>query len=48
MNGILISEYDNMRKASLETGISDSCIRYNCKGKYKSAGSYTWKYKSDI
>lgn len=48
MNDILISEYDNIRKASLETGISDSCIRYNCKGKRKSAGGYIWKYKSDI
>lgn len=41
----LISEYDNVRKASLETGIPDSCIRANCKCKRNSAGGFIWKYK---
>lgn len=41
----LIKEYISVRKASLETGINDASIGYVCKGKYKSAGGFLWKYK---
>jgi group I intron endonuclease len=41
----LLSEYENIRKASLDTNISDSSIRMCCKGKYNSAGGYIWEYK---
>lgn len=47
INMNLISEYENIRKASLETGISESSIRSNCSGKSKSAGGFIWKYKLD-
>ena len=48
INMNLISEYENIRKASLETGVSDTSIRHNCNGKKSSAGGYIWKYKSNI
>lgn len=41
----LITEYENIRKASLITKISDTSIRKCCKGKYKSSGGFIWRYK---
>jgi len=41
----LVSEYENIRKASLDTNVSDSSIRMCCSGKRLSAGGYIWKYK---
>ena len=42
----LIAEYPNFSRASLETGVSDVSIGDVCKGKYKSAGGFIWKYKN--
>lgn len=41
----LISEFENIRKASQSTNILDSCIRNCCNEKSKSAGGFIWKYK---
>ncbi len=43
-----INEFENIRKANIVTGVSDSRIRGCCKSKYKSAGGYIWKYKDNI
>lgn len=47
MDNNLISEYDNIRNASLETGISYSGIRLVCNKKRKSAGGFIWRYKNE-
>lgn len=43
--GELIAEYPSTREAERKTGYSQSSISKCCKGKYKSAGGYIWKYK---
>jgi group I intron endonuclease len=43
-----INEFENVRKANIITGVNDSRIRGCCKGKYKSAGGFIWKYKDNI
>ncbi len=43
-DGILINEYDSLKKASEETGIEKSNICSVCKGKTKTAGGFVWKY----
>lgn len=48
MNMNHISEFENIRQANIKTGVNDSRIRGCCKGKYKSAGGYIWKYKDNI
>jgi len=45
INMNLLEEYENIRKASLDTKVSDSSIRSCCKEKVKSAGGFIWKYK---
>ena len=44
-NGNLISVYESGKKASREVGVDSSLIRECCKGTYKQAGGYIWKYK---
>lgn len=48
MNMLFIKEWDSISSASKELGIGSNGITTCCKGKYKSAGGYIWKYKSDI
>jgi group I intron endonuclease len=43
-----INEFENIRKSYIETGVNESRIRGCCKGKYKSAGGFIWKYKNNI
>jgi group I intron endonuclease len=45
INMNLLEEYENIRKASLETKISDSSIRLCCNNKRILAGGFIWKYK---
>lgn len=45
-DGILINEYNSLKKASEETGIEKSNICLVCKGKTKTAGGFIWKYKN--
>lgn len=42
--GKLIKNYESATVASKETGIFSSSITLACKGKYKTAGGYIWKY----
>ena len=44
-DGEFIAEYQSIRGASRQTDISNSSICQCCKGKYKSAGGYIWRYK---
>jgi group I intron endonuclease len=45
INMNLLEEYENIRKASLDTNVSDSSIRLCCNNKRSSAGGFIWKYK---
>ena len=40
--------YDSAQTASNKTGIDNSAICKNCKGRYKTAGGYQWKSVYDI
>lgn len=43
--GDFIDEFEGAMDAERKTGINHRCISYCCKGKYKSSGSYIWRYK---
>jgi group I intron endonuclease len=45
INMNLLEEYENIRKASLDTKVSDGSIRLCCNNKRSSAGGFIWKYK---
>ena len=45
INMNLLEEYENIRKASLDTKVTDSSIRLCCNNKRYSAGGFIWKYK---
>lgn len=45
LNGNFISEFENIRQASLGTNVNESSIRKCCKGKTGSAGGFIWRYK---
>lgn len=47
LDGHYISEYESMKDATEELGISHTCISDACKGKQKTAGGYNWMYKRD-
>lgn len=47
-DGKYIKEYKSISDASKETGVQVNSIIKNCKGVYKSAGGFIWKYKDDI
>lgn len=47
MDGILIHTWDSIREAERMTNIARSSIINACKGKYKQAKGYIWKYKLD-
>lgn len=44
LTGEVISIYDNIRIAETHTNIDHSNISKVCRGKYKQAGGYSWKY----
>jgi len=46
--GNLIKEWYSISQASKELGIGSNSITTCCKGEYKSAGGFIWKYKDDI
>ena len=45
LDDILVKEYPSTHQVERETGFSQSCIFKCCKGKYKAAYGYKWKYK---
>lgn len=45
LDGNFISEFENVRQASLKTGTNESRIRGCCVGKYKHSNNFIWKYK---
>jgi group I intron endonuclease len=48
LNGNFISEFENIRQASLNTNVNESSIRKCCKGKAGSAGGFIWRYKDVV
>lgn len=44
-DGEFIAEYPSIMEASRQTGCNQSSICQCCKGKYKTAGGFIWKYK---
>ena len=44
-DGALIAEYQSIRAAERQTGCNKGHICSCCKGKYKSAGGFIWRYK---
>lgn len=44
LNGLFIATYDSANQASVATGIDHWSICACCRGKYKHAGNYQWKY----
>ena len=42
--GVELGIYSGTREAERQTGIPHSNISYCCKGRYKSAGGFIWKY----
>jgi len=46
MNGDIVNEFHSAREADRQTGINQSSIIKCCKGKVKTAGGYTFNYKS--
>lgn len=48
INNIYIEEYESIKYASDKTGICTSSIIHCCKGRYKTAGGFVWKYKENI
>jgi hypothetical protein len=42
--GIVLDTYDNITKASKATGTRSDSIVHNCKGRFKSANGFIWKY----
>ena len=43
INGLIL-EFPSAMEASRQTGIDQGNITRCCKGRYKSAGGYTWQY----
>lgn len=46
-NGVIIREFDSITNASKVTGIHRTSINACVRGRVKSAGGFTWKYKED-
>lgn len=45
LDGEFIKEFNSIKEASEEIGVSKSAIVHCLKGKTKKAGGYKWKYK---
>lgn len=48
LDGIFVKEYQSITQAYRETGFSQGNICNCCKGKYKTANGYIWRYKAKI
>jgi hypothetical protein len=48
ISGEFIKEWSSIACASKDLKIGGNSIVTCCKGKYKSAGDYIWKYKNNI
>lgn len=48
INGTFIRQWDYITEAANELHISNSNISACCKGRYKSAGGFIWKYADDF
>lgn len=46
-NGNFVKEYESLTAASVETGIDLCIIIMACKGEYKTAGGYIWRYANE-
>lgn len=44
-NGEFVAEYTGQYEAARKTGINRECISSCCRGVYKSAGGFIWRYK---
>ena len=44
-DGVFVKEWDSLKQAQEELGMSNSILSQACKGKIKTAGGYIWKYK---
>lgn len=44
-DGHIVAEFDGVREAARKTSIHFNSIAQCCRGKYKSAGGFVWKYK---
>lgn len=42
---VILLEWESIKQASQELNINNSHIGECCKGRYKTCGGYTWKYK---
>ncbi len=47
MDGTIITKFDSIKEASIQTGIHNRSINPVCKGKRHTAGGYRWRYVSD-
>lgn len=47
LNGEFLEEYSSANQASLRTGIDHWSICACCRGEYRQAGGYQWKYSED-
>ncbi len=47
LDGISLTEFESMSKASKDTGINQQHISEVCRGKRKSAGGYRWEFIND-
>lgn len=48
LDGKFVNEFESMKKAEDETGISARSICLVCQGKRRKAGEFTWFYKKDF
>lgn len=46
LNGEILARYNSVAEASLETGISKTCISRCCRGERKSSSGFLWKYQA--
>lgn len=46
LDGEFVKEYESIRVAATELGIHETSISANCRGKYRMAGGFIWKYKN--
>ena len=46
LDGEIVAEYFSMREAERVTGVQIANIISACKGRYKTAGGFKWKYKT--
>lgn len=46
-NGNFVKEYESLTAASIETGIDLCIIVMACKGEYRTAGNYIWRYANE-